>query len=151
MIRVHNISVYLPKTFESCLFWKERTIFFSYFEESDVEFSRSTDDGDADDDDADTTSDKVSFIESPLVPNTLNSNSNNNDEMNNNNIIDTFSAPAPQSPPPTPQTHSDIELKIENLSNSYIGKDKSNDSDSMNQKRARSTYGDQIVTTTNCC
>ena len=98
-----------------------------------MEFGRSADGGDVHDDDAYMTSDKVSFIESPLVPNTLNSNNNNSDEMNDNNIIDT-SAPAPaQSPPPTPQTQSEIELEIESLSNSDIGKDSSNDNDSMNQ------------------
>ena len=123
MIQVHNISVYLPKTFESCLL-KGENLFFSYFEESDVEFGRSTGDGDVDDD-ADITNDKVSFIESPLVPNTLNNNNNNSDEMNDNNIIDT-SAPAPvQSPPPTPQIQSEIELEIERLSNSDIDKDSS--------------------------
>ena len=112
-------------------FKRKKHFFSSYFEESDVEFGRSTDDGDADDD-VDTTSDKVSFIESPLVLNALNCNINNSDEMNDNKIIDT-SSPAPQSHPPTSQTQSQIELEIESLSNSDIGKDSSSDNDSMNQ------------------
>ena len=78
-------------------------------------------------------SDKVSFIESSLVPNTLNSNNNNSDEMNDNNIIDTSAHAPVQSPPPTPQTQSKIRLETESLSSSVISNDSSNDNDSMNQ------------------
>lgn len=100
---------------------------------------RHTDDGDVNDDDfdVDTTSGTFSFIDSAVVPETLNSNTS--DEVSDSNIIHTPSVPLLKPSPSTSQN----EREIESLSISDIGKDNIDDSDCLNQRTSSTTCNEK--------